>query len=118
MFQFMIAGDQLRPRVHRRSDHRNTRHFTFDRFEIVNGQRVGAGVAGATANAAYVLRPRANEQQVRADALDLRLNRRRRALADTHHRNHRRNADDDAEHGQSRAHLVTNKSAKRDTNDH
>jgi hypothetical protein len=39
----------------------------------------------------------ANEQQVRADTLDLRLDRRRRALPDTHHRDHRGNADDDAE---------------------
>ncbi len=85
----MIAGNQLRSRVNRRRNHRHAGHFALDRFEIFDGQRVGAAVAGAAAHAADVLRAGANEKQIGADAFDLRLDRSLRSLPDADHRDHR-----------------------------
>ena len=113
-----MPKNKLRARVDSRRHHRDARHFATNRFQVFNRQRVGAGVAGAAANAAHVLRACADEQQIRADAGNLRLHRSLRSLANADHGDHRGHADDDAEHGQRRAHLVANQRAKSNSNDH
>ena len=112
-----IAGHELAAGVNRRGQHRNGGHFAFNGFKIIDSQSVGARIAGTAAHAANVLSARRYEEQIRANAVDLRLHRRLRTLADTHHCYHGRDTDNDAEHCERRAHLVALQSAKSNSND-
>jgi hypothetical protein len=112
-----IAGDELSARVHGRGYHRNAGHFALDRFQVVNRQSVRARISGAAAHTADVLGACCYKQKVRANAVDLRLNRRLRTLADADHRNYGGHADNDAEHGERCAHLVALQSAEGHSND-
>jgi hypothetical protein len=69
--------------------------------------------AGRRADAALLLRPRRNEQQIAAQALDLRGHARLHALADGHQRDHGAHADDDPQHRQRGAQLVGAQGAQR-----
>ena len=88
----------------------------------LNGQRVlrrqRAGVALAHADAALLEVAGAHHDHVGAGRLDLRLDRRLRAGAERHHRDHRGHADDHAEHGQRGAHLVARQRLERDAKHH
>src|SRR5439155_16506047 len=113
-----VTGDQLAARINRGRDHRYTGHFALNRVEVFNRQSVRAAVPSSAANTAHVLRPGAYEQQIRPDAVNLCLNGSLSALADTYHRHHGGNADNDSQHRQRRTHLVALQSTKGDANDH
>jgi hypothetical protein len=111
----LIAGNQLRPRVHARREVLNARHLS-ERGGVIGGQR--GGHAAALPNAALGEVARVDRDQVRAGRLDLFLDRGLRALAERHHRDHRADADDHAEHRQHRAHLVAIQRLERDQQRH
>ncbi len=75
-----------------------------DRGGVVLGERRSR--AGAHADAARSHAAGQDDDQVRAEAPDLLVDPGLRARADRDHRDHRADADDDAEHGQDAAQLV------------
>ena len=112
-----VAGDQLAAGIDGRRYHGNAGHLALDCFQIIDGQSVRAGIAGAAADTADVLCARRYEQKVRADAVDLGLDRCLCALANADHSDHRRDTNNDAEHGERRAHLVALQCPKSYSND-
>src|SRR5262249_30179714 len=75
-----------------------------DRVTVLRRQRHAA--AGAEADAAGGAGARLHQQVVRSHTRDRALDGGGRALADLHHRDHRGDADDDANGGEHRAHGV------------
>jgi len=114
----LAAENYLRARVDCRRNHRDAWHFAFDGVQVFNRQGVCACVTSAGADATDVLRSGTDKKQVGADASDLFLNRLLRSLANADHRDDCGNANDDAQHSQRRAHLVSYQRAKRYSNDH
>jgi hypothetical protein len=74
------------------------------RSGVVLGHRQLA--ARAEPDAARRDRPGQHDDQIRSEALNLRLHATLRTGADGHHRDDGSHADDDAEHGETGAHLV------------
>ena len=87
-----------------------------DRLGIGDGQGRGAARPAAGAHARH--RSRDDDNQVGAEACELLLHRVVGALPDGHHRDQRGDADEDAEHGQRRAHLVARQRLRRRGQDH
>jgi hypothetical protein len=108
----------LRSGVNRWRYHSHAWHFALDCVKVLDGQSVGPTIARSAAYAAYVLSAGANEQKIGTDTFDLRLDRSLRALPYADHSDHRRDTDDDSQHRQDSAHLVTHQSTKRHADDH
>ena len=87
-------------------------HFAPDCFGVFDFQRAGAAPAGA--NAAGCGASGKNQNHVFAQAGDLRFDLRFGAVADPDHGDDRADADDDAQRGQHRAHLVSAQRAEGD----
>ena len=98
------ACDQLRAAAHVRRGHLHARHFLHDRGGVVVRERRGR--AAAKPHAALRDVARHHDQEVGAEAADLGHYLLAGAAADGDHRDHRRDADDDAEHGQRAAQFM------------
>ena len=88
----------MRSGIYRGGHHGDAWDLALDRVEVVDSKSISAAVSRPAAHAAHVLGAGADKQKIRADAFNLSLNRRRCALANADHGNHRGHADDDAEH--------------------
>ena len=107
----LIARRDLRGRDDFLAHARDRRDLAADGFRVLDFQRARAAPAGA--NAARGRAAGENQDDVLAEARDLRLHLRLRAIADADHRDDRADADDDAERGERGAQLVSPQSARR-----
>ena len=98
------AGNELRAATREGRRHLHARNLARDRARVVVGQRRRR--PAAEPHAALRDIARGNDQEVGAEAADLRHHLLARAAADRDHRDHGRDADDDAEHGERAAQLV------------
>jgi hypothetical protein len=106
-----VPVDDLHALAAKVSDGADGQAFPLDGRGVL--QRQGGYASPSRTDAAGRHRSRHDHQEVRAEALDLFLDGDVRALPDAHHGDHRRHADNDAEHREDRAHLVAPQSAKR-----
>ncbi len=98
------------------ADLRDRRVLAPDRLRVVDRERGGA--AEAAAHAPGDDRARQDHDQIGAEAFDLLAHRLVGALADGDHGDQRGDADEDAEHGQRRAHHVAADRLRRGGEDH
>ena len=98
------------------ADLRDRRILAADRARVRDRERAGAAEAGA--DAAGGRRARQDHDDIGAEALDLLAHRLVGALADGDHDDERGDADEHAEHGQRRAHLVAPDRLRRREQDH
>ena len=98
------------------ADLRNGGIFAADRLRVIDRQRTGAAKAGA--NAAGGDGARQDHDDIGAEALDLLSHRLVGAVADRDHHDERGDADENAQHGQRRAHLVASDRLRRGGEDH
>ena len=100
----LIPGRDLRVRNDFLAHQRHRRDLAADRFRVLDLQRARAAPAGA--DAARGGAAGENQNDVLAQPGDLRFDLGLRAVADADHRDDRADADDDAERGKRRTHLV------------
>ena len=100
----LIAVDRLRALPVDVGEVRDGGVLFEDRRAVGHPQRRSA--PDPRADAVGARRPGKNDEHVRAEALELGLERRTGAFADREHRDQGRDPDEDAEHRQRRAHLV------------
>ena len=112
----LVAGDHLRLRLLSGGEVLRARDLAPDRVRVVLGQ--GARGADTAAHAARREVAGIHGDHVGAGALDLVFDHRLRAVAHRDERDHGRDADDHAEHGQARAHLVAAERLEGDAEGH
>ncbi len=112
----LIARNHLRAGVHAGGDVLDVRHFLLDGVDILDLE--AGGRAHAAAHAAHGEVAGHDGDEVRAARSNLLLDAYLGAVAERDQRNHGRDADDHAEHGQGCAHLVARERLERDTRGH
>ena len=108
----VFAGRKLCAAANFRADGCHAGNFRLNRQRVLNRQ--GARAAEAGEHAAAVDAARKNLDDVQAEGGDARLHLRLGAVADADHRDHRANANDDAEHGERGPQLVSAQGAEGD----
>ena len=93
---------RVTPELGLRRDRADAGDLLLDRLDVGHARNRAPAAAAAAAEALAG----ADLEDVGAEAGDLLGDRRGRAVAERHHRHHRGDADDDAEHGQERAQQV------------
>ena len=110
----VARDDLIAARVHDRNRGSDRHAFAEDRVAVF--RRQGHPASGALVHAAAARRTRQHQHRVRAHLLDRTLDRLRGARADLHHRDHRRDADHNAERGQQRPGRIPQQRLQRNDN--